>query len=75
VIAQKQRETTAITAKYDADKQRWRELVAAKATTKAAATAKTDGAAVIPAKAATKTTAAANPDGTAAAPVAGAAKK
>ncbi len=33
VIAQKKREVTAINAKYDADKQRWRELVAAKAAT------------------------------------------
>ena len=31
LIVQKKRETAAITAKYDADKQRWRELVAAKA--------------------------------------------
>ena len=30
LIALKKRETAAITAKYDADKQRWRELVAAK---------------------------------------------
>ena len=75
VIAQKQRETTAITAKYDADKQRWRELVAAKATTKAAATANTGGTAVAPVKASTKTTATVNPDGTAVVPVAGAAKK
>ena len=36
LIAQKKRETAAITAKYDADKQRWRELVAAKAIPKAA---------------------------------------
>ena len=48
VIAQKQRETTTITAKYDADKQRWRELVAAKASTKPAATASAGGTAVIP---------------------------
>ncbi len=48
VIAQKQRETTTITAKYDADKQRWRELVAAKASTKPAATANAGGTAVIP---------------------------
>jgi hypothetical protein len=32
LIAQKQKELVTITAKYDADKQRWRELVAAKAT-------------------------------------------
>ncbi len=31
LVAQKNREVAAITAKYDADKQRWRELVAAKA--------------------------------------------
>ena len=42
VIAQKKRETAAITAKYDADKQRWRELVAAKV---ASDTAKPAGAA------------------------------
>ncbi len=30
LIAQKKRESTAIVAKYDADKQRWRELVSAK---------------------------------------------
>jgi hypothetical protein len=48
VIAQKKRETTTITAKYDADKQRWRELVAAKASTKAAATANAGAAAVVP---------------------------
>ena len=47
VIAQKQRETAAITAKYDADKQRWRELVAAKAPTKSAA-ANAGGTAVVP---------------------------
>ena len=35
LVAQKQKEVVAITAKYDADKQRWRELVAAKATTTA----------------------------------------
>jgi len=33
LVAQKQQEAAAITAKYDADKQRWRELVAAKAVT------------------------------------------
>ncbi len=31
LVAQKKREVALITAKYDADKQRWRELVAAKA--------------------------------------------
>ena len=39
LIAQKQKEVVAITAKYDADKQRWRELVAAKAAAKSAAPA------------------------------------
>jgi len=39
LIAQKKRETVVITAKYDADKQRWRELVAAKAAAKSAPTA------------------------------------
>jgi len=48
VIAQKQREATAITAKYDADKQRWRELVAAKATTRATATVNAGGTPVVP---------------------------
>jgi hypothetical protein len=54
VIAQKQRETTAIIAKYDADKQRWRELVAAKAATKSAAAANAGGTAVVPAEGAAK---------------------
>jgi hypothetical protein len=36
LIAQKKRETATINAKYDADKQRWRELVAAKAATRPA---------------------------------------
>jgi hypothetical protein len=53
VIAQKQREMTAITAKYDADKQRWRELVAAKAKAQSAA-ASTGGTAVAPAAGAGK---------------------
>jgi Domain of unknown function (DUF4124) len=75
VIAQKQRETTAITAKYDADKQRWRELVAAKSATKAAATVNTGATAVVPAKGSTKTAATVSVDGTAGIPVAGAAKK
>ncbi len=48
VIAQKKRETAMITAKYDADKQRWRELVAAKAPTKPASTANAGAAAVVP---------------------------
>jgi hypothetical protein len=54
VIAQKQRETTTITAKYDADKQRWRELVAAKASAKGAATANAGGTAVVPVAGAAK---------------------
>jgi hypothetical protein len=33
LLAQKKREAATVTAKYDADKQRWRELVAAKAAT------------------------------------------
>ena len=51
------------------------ELVAAKATTKASATANTGGTAVAPAKASTKTAATVSADGAAAVPVAGAAKK
>jgi len=39
LIAQKKRETDLVIAKYDADKQRWRELVAAKDTSKAGSTA------------------------------------
>ena len=54
VIAQKQREATAITAKYDADKQRWRELVAAKAATKTTATVNAGGTAVVPVAGAAK---------------------
>jgi hypothetical protein len=75
VIAQKQRETTTITAKYDADKQRWRELVAAKAATKPTDTANAGGTAAVPAKTSTKPTATVNAGGTAAVPVAGATKK
>ena len=37
LVAQKNREAAVITAKYDADKQRWRELSTAKATEKSAA--------------------------------------
>ena len=48
LIAQKKRETAVITAKYDADKQRWRELVAAKATSKAATPVPGGGTAVVP---------------------------
>ena len=51
LVAQKQKEVMAITAKYDADKQRWRELVAAKATTtngKSAPPAQGSGAGVVP---------------------------
>ena len=48
LIAQKTREAAVITAKYDADKQRWRELVAAKATSKAATPVPGTGTAVVP---------------------------
>jgi hypothetical protein len=48
VIAQKKREVTAINAKYDADKQRWRELVAAKAATDPAKAASGGSAAAAP---------------------------
>lgn len=49
LVAQKQKEGAAITAKYDADKQRWRELVAAKTTTvKSAPPAQGSGAGVVP---------------------------
>ena len=48
LIAQKKREAAVITAKYDADKQRWRELVAAKATAKAATPVPSGGTAVVP---------------------------
>jgi len=48
LIAQKTRETAVITAKYDADKQRWRELVAAKAPPKAPAPVQNSGTAVVP---------------------------
>jgi hypothetical protein len=49
VIAKKKREATTITAKYAADKQRWRELIAAKASTKTASTAEAASTAVVPA--------------------------
>ena len=48
LIAQKKREAAVITAKYDADKQRWRELVATRATTKAATPVPGTGTAVVP---------------------------
>jgi hypothetical protein len=48
LIAQKQRESAAITAKYDADKRRWRELVAAKAVSTAGTPPAGAGAAVVP---------------------------
>jgi hypothetical protein len=48
LVAQKKREATIITAKYDADKQRWRELVAAKGPAKAATPASGSAAAVVP---------------------------
>ena len=41
LIAQKMRETELVSAKYDADKQRWRDLVAAKAAANSAPTAAT----------------------------------
>jgi len=45
LIAQKQREIAAITAKYDADKQRWRELVATKSVAEPAKSASAGGGA------------------------------
>ena len=53
LIAQKKREAAAVTAKYDADKQRWRELVAAKGVVESATSASAtagDGAAGAPAR-------------------------
>jgi hypothetical protein len=49
VIAKRKREATTITAKYAADKQRWRELVAAKGPSTTASSADAGGAAVVPA--------------------------
>lgn len=43
LVAQKKRESTAITAKYDADKARWRELVAAKVASDPVKPAKVSG--------------------------------
>ena len=48
LITQKKREGAAITAKYDADKQRWRELVVAKTTSRAATPVPGGGTAVVP---------------------------
>ena len=48
LIAQKKRESATITAKYDADKQRWRELNAAKVAPKSATPAAGSGSAVVP---------------------------
>jgi Domain of unknown function (DUF4124) len=48
LIAQKKRESAALMSKYDADKQRWRELVAAKSGVEAATPAATKGAPVVP---------------------------
>jgi len=49
LVAQKNKEVAAITAKYDADKQRWRELVAAKdRTANSKATAASGSAPVVP---------------------------
>jgi Domain of unknown function (DUF4124) len=53
LILQKKREAAVITAKYDADKQRWRELVAAKAAPKGATPAP-GGSAVVPVSGSTK---------------------
>jgi len=53
LIAQKKRETTVIVAKYDADKQRWRELVNAQVITdpaKSASAAGGSGSPAVPAK-------------------------
>ena len=75
LVAQKNKEAAAITAKYDADKQRWRELSATKAT-KPATPVTGATATAVPAKSATpatggtttaipaKSTTAANGDGT-----------
>jgi hypothetical protein len=87
LVAQKNKEVAAITAKYDADKQRWRELSATKATTKPATPVTGATATAVPAKSATpatggtttaipaKSTTAANGDGTPVVPVTGTAKK
>jgi hypothetical protein len=48
LIAQKKRESATITAKYDADKRRWRELNAAKVAPKSATPAGGSGSAVVP---------------------------
>ena len=50
LIAQKKRETDMVVAKYDSDKQRWRELVAARATENAKASATPDTAPPHPGK-------------------------
>ena len=50
LIEQKKRETEIVVAKYDADKQRWRELVAAKAAENARAGATADTAPPAPGK-------------------------
>jgi hypothetical protein len=49
LIAQKKRETTAVVAKYDADKQRWRELVNAKTVAEPAKSASAAGGSSSPA--------------------------
>jgi hypothetical protein len=54
LIAQKKRETEAVVARYDADKQRWRELVAAKAVAEPAKSPSTSAAAPAPAPATAK---------------------
>ncbi len=48
VIAQKKRESEVITAKYDADKQRWRELVVAKAGAQTTSTTTGSGSVAAP---------------------------
>jgi len=50
LIAQKKRETAVIIAKYDADKQRWRELVAAKSAADARSASGTASAVGVPPK-------------------------
>ena len=48
LVAQKKREVAVITARYDSDKQRWRELVAAKTTSKAPTPVAGGGTAGVP---------------------------
>ena len=53
LIGQKKREMTAVAARYDADKQRWRELVAAKAVANGGSPAAVSGTVVAPTKSTT----------------------